>query len=71
MSAEVLDLLRRGCTVKTDAPFLVDSGTFLITNDGAKVGDVPSTPIANYLQKRVDITNELLSTFQSKYLNCP
>jgi ribose transport system substrate-binding protein len=71
MSAEVLDLLRRGCTVKPDAPFLVDSGTFLITKDGAKVGDVPSTPIADYLQKRVDITNQLLSTFQSKYLNCP
>jgi ribose transport system substrate-binding protein len=71
LSAEVLDLLRRGCTVKSDAPFLVDSGTFLVTKDGAKVGDVPSVPISNYLQQRVDVTNTLLSTFQAKYLNCP
>jgi ribose transport system substrate-binding protein len=71
ISADVLDLLRRGCTVKTGAPFLVDSGTFLITKDGANVGDVPSTPIADYLQKRVDITNQLLSTFQAQYLTCP
>ena len=71
MSAEVLDLLRRGCTVKSDAPFLVDSGTFLVTKDGAKVGDVPSVPISNYLQQRVDVTNTLLATFQAKYLNCP
>jgi ribose transport system substrate-binding protein len=71
LSAYVLDLIRRGCTVKSDAPFLVDSGTFLITADGKNVGDVPSTPIADYLQKRVDVTNQLMSTFASKYLTCP
>jgi len=71
LSAYVLDLIRRGCTVKSDAPFLVDSGTFLITADGKNVGDVPSTPIADYLQKRVDVTNELMSTFAAKYLTCP
>jgi ribose transport system substrate-binding protein len=71
LSAYVLDLLRRGCTVKSGAPFLVDSGTFLVTNDGRTVGSVPSVPLASYLQKRVDITNQLVSTFASKYLNCP
>lgn len=70
ISAYVLDLIRRGCTVKSDAPFLVDSGTFLITADGKNVGDVPSTPISDYLQKRVDVTNQLMSTFATQYLNC-
>jgi ribose transport system substrate-binding protein len=67
----VLDKIRHGCTVKDGAPFLVDSGTFLITADGANVGDVPSTAIADYVQKRVDITNELMSSFEANYLNCP
>ena len=67
----VLDKIRHGCTVKDGAPFLVDSGTFLITADGANVGDVPSTAIAAYVQKRVDITNELMSSFEANYLNCP
>lgn len=71
ISAYVLDLLRRGCTVKTDAPFLVDSGTFLVTKDGASVGSVPSVSVADYLQKRVGVTNELMATFQAKYLTCP
>ena len=38
---------------------------------GANVGDVPSVAIADYVQERVDITNELLSTFEANYLNCP
>lgn len=67
----VLDKIRHGCTVKDDAPFLIDSGTFLITADGANVGDVPSTSIADYVQKRVDITNELMASFEANYLNCP
>jgi ribose transport system substrate-binding protein len=66
----VLDKIRHGCTVKDGAPFLVDSGTFLITADGANVGDVPSTAIADYVQKRVDITNELMASFEANYLNC-
>ncbi len=70
ISAYVLDLLRRGCTVKSNAPFLIDSGTFLVTADGKNVGDVPSTPIADYLQKRIDIANQLMATFASKYLDC-
>ena len=67
----VLDQIRHGCTVKDDAPFLIDSGTFLIPADGANVGDVPSTAIADYVQKRVDITNELMASFEANYLNCP
>ncbi len=71
LGAWVLDQIRHGCTVKDDAPFLIDSGTFLITADGANVGDVPSTSIADYVQKRVDITNELMASFEANYLNCP
>jgi ribose transport system substrate-binding protein len=71
LGAWVLDKIRRGCTVKAGAPFLIDSGTFLITKDGANVGDTPSTAIADYVQKRVDITNELMSSFEANYLTCP
>ena len=71
LGAWVLDQIRHGCTVKDNAPFLIDSGTFLITADGANVGDVPSTSIADYVQKRVDITNELMASFEANYLNCP
>lgn len=67
----VLDKLRHGCTVKPRAPFLIDTGTFLITADGQSIGDIPSTAIADYQQKRVDITNELMSTFEANYLDCP
>ncbi|MBM3694769.1 MAG: substrate-binding domain-containing protein [Actinobacteria bacterium] len=67
----VLDKIRHGCTVKDGAPFLVDSGTFLITADGANVGDVPSTAIAEYVEKRVNITNELKASFEASYLSCP
>ena len=56
LGSYVLDLLRRGCTVKEGCPFLIDTGTFLITADGASVGEVPSTKIDDYTQKRVDIT---------------
>jgi ribose transport system substrate-binding protein len=71
LGSYVLDLVRRGCTVKTGSPFLVDTGTFLVTADTSTVGDVPGVAIADYLQKRVDITKELVSSFTDKYLSCP
>lgn len=71
ISAYVMDLIRRGCTVKSGSPFLIDSGTFLVTKDGANVGDVPSVSVDNYLQERVKVTNELMATFKDKYLTCP
>lgn len=70
LGSYVDDLLRRGCKVKDGSPFLVDTGTFLITADGANVGDVPSVKIADYQQKRVDIVKEMVSTFKDKYLTC-
>jgi ribose transport system substrate-binding protein len=66
----VLDKIRGGCTVNPDAPFLIDTGTFLITADGQPVGEVPSVAIADYVQARIDLTNELLSTFEADYLIC-
>ena len=71
LGAYVTDLLRQGCTVKPGSPFLVDTGTFLITADGANVGDAPSVKIADYEQKRVDIVTEMVSSFKDKYLVCP
>jgi ribose transport system substrate-binding protein len=71
LGSYVMDKLRNGCTVKAGSPFLIDTGTFLITADGAKVGDVPSVTIADYPQKRVDIVKDLVSSFQDKYLVCP
>jgi ribose transport system substrate-binding protein len=71
LGAYVNDLLRQGCTVKPGSPFLVDTGTFLITSDGANVGDTPSVTMADYAQKRVDIVKEMVSSFKDKYLVCP
>jgi ribose transport system substrate-binding protein len=71
LGSYVNDLLRRGCTVKGGSPFLIDTGTFLITADGANVGSVPSVKIADYAQKRVDIVKEMVGSFKDKYLSCP
>lgn len=71
LGAWVLDKIRHGCTVQPTAPFLIDTGTFLITADGAPIGDIESVTIADYEQTRVDITNELMSTFEENYLDCP
>ena len=67
----VLDKLRNGSTVKPRAPFLIDTGTFLITADGQPVGPTESVSIADYAQKRVEITQQLLDSFEGNYLDCP
>jgi ribose transport system substrate-binding protein len=61
IGAWVLDQLRRGCTVKADAPWFIDTGTFLIDKSN----------LDTYQQQRVQITQDLLSTFAEKYLDCP
>jgi ribose transport system substrate-binding protein len=61
IGAWVLDQLRRGCTVKAEAPWFIDTGTFLIDQSN----------LATYQDQRVQITNDLLSTFGEKYLDCP
>jgi hypothetical protein len=50
---------------------LIDTGTFLITADGQPVGPTESVAIADYEQKRVEITDELLNSFEANYLDCP
>ncbi|HEY3544765.1 MAG TPA: sugar ABC transporter substrate-binding protein [Propionicimonas sp.] len=70
LGSYVNDLLRSGCTVKDGSPFLVDTGTFLITADGANVGDTASVKIADYQQKRVDIVKDMVSSFKDEYLSC-
>lgn len=71
LGSYVMDLLRGGCTVKDGSPFLVDTGTFLITADGANVGDVPSVKIADYQAKRVEIVKSMVASFKDTYLTCP
>ena len=61
IGAWVLDKLRSGCTVKEDAPWFVDTGTFLIDQSN----------LDSYQDVRVELTNEILSTFEDTYLNCP
>lgn len=57
----VLNKLRQGCTVKEGAPFLIDTGTFLIDKSN----------LDTYQDQRKAITKDLMSTFQEKYLDCP
>jgi ribose transport system substrate-binding protein len=61
IGAWVLDKLRSGCTVKEDAEWFVDTGTFLIDQSN----------LDSYGDVRVQIANDILSTFEADYLDCP
>jgi ribose transport system substrate-binding protein len=61
IGAWVLDKIRHGCTVKEGAPWFIDTGTFLIDQSN----------LDTYQDQRVEITNEILSTFEEQYLDCP
>ncbi len=61
IGAWVLDQIRQGCTRKADAPWFIDTGTFLIDKSN----------LETYQDQRVQITQDLLSTFKDKYLDCP
>ncbi|MER8524633.1 substrate-binding domain-containing protein, partial [Mesorhizobium sp. M1076] len=64
----VLDKLRSGCAVKTDAPFkknaltdkFIDSGTVYVAAD----------KIDTYVDAMRDTTKKLFETFQATYLTC-
>ena len=69
VGAYVLDLLASGtCKVKADAPFIktpqtarfIDSGTLLIKADN----------VASYKDELKKVTNDLRSSFKTKYLDC-
>ncbi len=55
-----LDRLRNGCQMNADAPFLIDSGTFLI--DPAKV--------ETYKADLEALTGEIADGFEATYLTC-
>ena len=61
IGAWVLDKIRQGCTRKADAPWFIDTGTFLIDQSN----------LDTYQDQRVQITQDLLSTFEATYLDCP
>jgi ribose transport system substrate-binding protein len=61
IGAWVLDKIRHGCTVKEGAPWFIDTGTFLIDQSN----------LDTYQDVRVQITNDILSTFEEQYLDCP
>jgi len=61
IGAWVLDQIRQGCSRKADAPWFIDTGTFLIDKSN----------LETYQDQRVQITQDLLSTFKDKYLDCP
>jgi ribose transport system substrate-binding protein len=60
IGAWVLDQIRQGCTVKAGAPWFIDTGTFLIDQSN----------LDTYQDQRVQITQDLLSTFEANYLTC-
>jgi ribose transport system substrate-binding protein len=55
-----LDRLRHGCQMAADAPYLIDSGTFLID-----AGLVDS-----YTEELESLTQEIQSGFEANYLTC-
>ena len=60
VAAFALDRLRHGCAMAADAPFLIDSGTFLI-DAGA---------VDTYADELKGITEEIQSGFEADYLSC-
>ncbi len=60
IAAYALDRLRHNCQMKPDAPYLIDSGTFLI--DASKVD--------TYKEDLKTLTKEIQSGFQDMYLVC-
>jgi ribose transport system substrate-binding protein len=60
VAAFALDRLRHGCAMRQDAPYLIDSGTFLI-DAGA---------VDSYADELKGITEEIQSGFEAAYLSC-
>ncbi|ALN75462.1 MULTISPECIES: sugar ABC transporter substrate-binding protein [unclassified Aureimonas] len=69
VGAFALDKLRKGCTVKADAPFksnaltakFIDSGTIFVGSD----------KVDTYVDAMRDETKKLLAGFDTTYLTCP
>jgi len=60
VAAFALDRLRHGCQMAEDAPYLIDSGTFLI-DAGA---------VDTYADELKGITEDIQSGFEAEYLSC-
>ncbi|MEA2597175.1 MAG: ribose transport system substrate-binding protein [Thermomicrobiales bacterium] len=60
IAAYALDRLRHDCQMKEDAPYLIDSGTFLI--DAAKV--------STYQEDLKTLTRDIQTRFPDSYLSC-
>ncbi len=60
VAAFALDRLRHGCQMAADAPYLIDSGTFLIDADA----------VESYAEELKTLTQEIESGFEASYLTC-
>ena len=64
-----MDLMRSGCTVKDDAPWLTTAQTDRFIDSGtAFVGE---DEVANYQDAMVRVTDRIMSDFKETYMNCP
>ncbi len=64
-----MDLIRSGCTVKDDAPWLTTAQTDRFIDSGtAFVGE---DEVANYQDAMVRVTDSIMSDFKETYMNCP
>ncbi len=57
----ILENLAMGCEPKSDAPYFVDSGTLLISEEN----------IGSYQEDLKALTKQIATEFKDKYLNCP
>ncbi len=60
VASYALDRLRNGCQMNADAPFLIDSGTFLIGPD----------KVETYTDDLKALTTEITDGFESNYMTC-
>jgi ribose transport system substrate-binding protein len=64
----VVDKLRSGCKVKTDAPFKTNALTSKFIDSGTVFAGI--NDVDNYVASMQEITKTLFSSFEKTYLNC-
>jgi ribose transport system substrate-binding protein len=63
-----MDLIRQGCTVKDDAPWLETAQTARFIDSGTAFVD--ETSVGDYQAAMVAVTEEVMATFKDDYLAC-
>ncbi len=64
-----MDLVRSGCTMKDDAPWMTTAQTDRFIDSGTAF--VGADEVDNYQDAMVRVTDEIMADFKETYMNCP